>query len=230
MLHSRRRRTLALVAIICVVTATGCGSSSKTSSDTDTSTKKCPEVQSAPIPVTEKYDPVSSVGHVTVTGTAIPELPQDGADPAISCIAPIIDGQSFAGEPMRVGGATDKPTLVFLGAHWCPHCNEELPKVLEWAKANDIDAKADMVLISTGVQKNQANYPPKAWIADTLHWDLPALADNIDGDAARAFGLTAYPMLVVLDTAGMVQFRAIGAFDLDDLTPLVDKLAKGTPG
>ena len=48
---------------------------------------------------------------------------------------PVIDGRPFDGSPITIGGPTDGPTMYVFLAHWCPHCNDEIPELIELATA-----------------------------------------------------------------------------------------------
>ena len=42
-------------------------------------------------------------------------------------------GQSFDGTPLAINPGDGKPKLVVFVAHWCPHCQAEVPRVLvQW--------------------------------------------------------------------------------------------------
>lgn len=220
-----RLLALAMVGLVASTTAAGCASSSSEVAEPEGA---CATSVPTPPTTSAHYTPASSVGVVVTTGGALPRLPDSGDDPAVGCAAPIVDGQTFSGDPIRIGGATSKPTLVFIGAHWCPHCNEELPTVISWIDEHDVTAEADVVLVSTGIDRNGDNYPPKIWIEKKLGWTFPVLVDDLPGHAREALGLTAYPMLMVLDPQGIVRFRAVGRFDLDGLETLIGDLGKGS--
>jgi thiol-disulfide isomerase/thioredoxin len=50
-------------------------------------------------------------------------------DTACGMTAPILVGQDFDGETVRIDAASDGPTMVVFLAHWCPHCNAEVPRI-----------------------------------------------------------------------------------------------------
>lgn len=174
------------------------------------------------------YTPSGTMGAVAVAGGVLAPYSDAAEDPAVGCAVPIIAGQNFDGEAIQIGGATDKPTLVIAAAHWCPHCNNELPKVVEWVDSTDIEKKVDMIVVSTGFAKNSENYPPKPWLRQKMGWTGSVLADDAEGDAADALGVTSYPMFVLIDTNGKVVKRLSGEQKITDVQSLVDGVVSGS--
>ena len=161
---------------------------------------------------------------VNVTGNPLPEFPGNGsADPAVSIEAPVLKGRSFDGSKVTIGGKTAKPTLVMFMAHWCPHCQREVPLVVQWRADGTIPDDVDLVGVSTGVMSDQNNYPPSAWL-DEVKWPGPVMADSGRDAAAAAFGLPSYPYFVALDADGKVIARGSGELDQAAMQDLVAQL------
>src|SRR6476659_3113502 len=71
-------------------------------------------------------------GPVTVNGTALAVRPDSGSDPAVGEPVPEISGVStLDGSPITIA-ADGKPKLIFVVAHWCPHCQKEVPLIQQW--------------------------------------------------------------------------------------------------
>ena len=157
---------------------------------------------------------------VTVAGSSLPQLSDSAPDPAIGGLAaPELRGAAFDGSP--VGIVNDgRPKIVIFIAHWCPHCQAEVPVITKWLAANGKPSGVDMYAVSTGVSKDQPNYPPSAWLKRE-NWPLTTLADSADAVAAQAFGLSAYPFFTVVNTRGKVVLRATGELDTTKLAQLV---------
>lgn len=169
---------------------------------------------------------------VTVDGE-LPPFPGVGVDdPAIGMQAPSIEGISFGASEVTVTPGDGRPYLLFFLAHWCPACQEELPKLSNWYEtaegvARDAeDERARVVLVSTSVQPTSGNYPPAAWFARE-GWQDPVLVDSKDAEAFSAYGGTGYPYLVVIDGEGKVEFRATGLTSPELWDQLVSYLNTG---
>ncbi len=162
---------------------------------------------------------------VTVDGTALPELP-DGDDPAIGMTPPTLEGYSFDGSPIEIApGGTDK-MVVFL-AHWCPHCNREVPVILQWQEEGRVPEGLEVIGVATASDESAPNYPPSEWLAD-FGWTWPTLADSPDNEAAQAYGVNGFPFIVVVGADGTVKGRFSGEMGLDALDQAV-RDALGTP-
>jgi peroxiredoxin len=145
---------------------------------------------------------------VTLSGTPLPEVPDSGADPAIGTTAPTLTGSNFAGTTVRVEPAKGPVMLVFL-AHWCPHCNREVPELVALGSRGDLPEGLQIIGVTTAVAPERDNYPPSEWI-ENRGWTYPVIADDEDNTAARAFGLSGFPYTVLIGTDGTVVDRWSG--------------------
>jgi thiol-disulfide isomerase/thioredoxin len=162
---------------------------------------------------------------LTVDGTSLPRFDATTRDTAVGMTAPTLDSVDFAGTAVQAGGATGKPyALVFL-AHWCPHCQAEVPRLVGLAKNGQI-AGVDVVGIPTGTTNQAPNYPPSAWLAREK-WPFPVALDTAKAKAAQAYGLSAYPYFVFVDASGKVAGRTSGEIAPDQVEAIFQALAKG---
>jgi cytochrome c biogenesis protein CcmG, thiol:disulfide interchange protein DsbE len=159
---------------------------------------------------------------VTSSGTPLPQLPQSGgADPAVGQTIPEATGQSFDGSPVAIRN-DGRPKLILFVAHWCPHCQKEIPLLADWLKSNSLPNGVDLYTVSTAVDSKRPNYPPSAWL-EKEGWKAPTLADSEDGKAADAYGLSAFPYFVAVDGAGKVVARTTGEITTDQFADLALK-------
>ena len=169
---------------------------------------------------------VEQVRSVTVEGDALPQFPGGGGnDPGVGELAPELRGAGFDGGNVQVARDGRGKVVVFL-AHWCPHCQAEVPVIVEHlAGGYELPDDVDLVAVSTAVDESQPNFPPSAWL-DEERWTAPVLVDDADGAAANAFGLTGFPYLVALDPDGRVVGRISGEFPM----PVFEALAEAAAG
>ncbi len=113
--------------------------------------------------------------------------------------------------------------MVFL-AHHCPHCQAEVPRIVDWASQGLVPAGVDIYGVATGTTSSRENYPPSAWL-EREGWPFPTLADSDEYAAAEAWGLTSYPYFVALDADGKVVERASGELTQEQFTALLAKIA-----
>lgn len=164
---------------------------------------------------------------VTVIGTPLPKLPDSGTDPAIGREIPEVDGASFDGTPIDIRN-DGKAKLVLFVAHWCPHCQREVPLLTSYLKSHPLSSGVTLYTVATATAASSPNYPPSAWLAK-VGWKAPTMADSTDSKAADAFGLPAFPYFVAVDGAGKVVARTTGEISTDDFAALAAK-ARGAIG
>jgi cytochrome c biogenesis protein CcmG/thiol:disulfide interchange protein DsbE len=146
---------------------------------------------------------------VAVSGDVLAPFVPNSDDVAVGVAAPQLDGQSFDGSAVAIGGPSENATMVVFLAHWCPHCNAEVPRLIELDDGGDLPAGLDVVGVSTAADQSAPNYPPSEWMADN-DWPWPAMADSDDLTALQAYGGTGFPFLVILDADGNVVARKSG--------------------
>jgi thiol-disulfide isomerase/thioredoxin len=137
---------------------------------------------------------------------------------------PDLEGLTFDGAPVSIT-KDGKPKLVLFVAHWCPHCQKEIPLLADYLKANPVQG-VDLYTVSTSAASNSPNYPPSAWL-ETEDWEVPTLADSEDKQAADAFGLSAFPFFVAVDASGKVVARTSGELTTEQFADLIDR-ARGS--
>ena len=164
-------------------------------------------------------DDVEQNQPVAVTGDPLPGLSDAVAvDPALGMATPVVDGASFDGRPLTIGGSTGAPTLYVFLAHWCPHCNDEIPELIELKNRDGLPAGMNVVAISTGVDETAPNYPPSDWLVDK-NWpaEWPVLADSVESTSFVVNGGGGFPYLLVADADGNVLDRDSGTKSAEEL-------------
>jgi thiol-disulfide isomerase/thioredoxin len=160
---------------------------------------------------------VAQVRPVEVTAGALPTYAPGGSDAAVGRPAPEVRGAGFDAATVRIMH-DGTPKLVMFVAHWCPHCQKEVPVVAGWTRTGQPEG-VSVVAVSTGVDPIRPNYPPSAWL-DREGWTVPTIADDGQGSAAAAYGLTAYPYFVAVRADGTVAARATGEQSVAQLQAL----------
>jgi cytochrome c biogenesis protein CcmG/thiol:disulfide interchange protein DsbE len=158
---------------------------------------------------------------VTVTGAPLPSFPDSTRDPAVGMPAPDVRGSTFAGRPMAIVHDA-RPKLVMFVAHWCPHCQREVPLLASWLRSNGMPQGVDLYTVATGTTPDRPNYPPSAWL-QREGWTVPTMADDDNDRAAAAFGISAYPFFVAVDGSGKVVARTSGELSISKFQTLLDQ-------
>jgi len=152
----------------------------------------------------------------------LPPFASTTNDDAVGRPIPEVDGRSFDGTPVRIT-SDGRPKLILFLAHWCPHCQREVPVVQAWLDAKGMPAGIDLISVATAIDPNRPNYPPDAWLARE-HWGVPVIVDA-DGQIATRYGLTFFPYWVAVAADGTVAQRLTGELTPDQLDALVASIA-----
>ena len=163
---------------------------------------------------------------VTVQGTNLTGFTTTEGDPAVGEEAPLLVGETPEGTPVEVGGSSaGEPTLIAFLAHWCPHCQAELPVLVDLEEQGAFEG-VRTVAVLTGTDQAAPNFPPAEWLQDE-GWGGDVLLDDETMTAATAYGLAGYPFLVMLDADGVVVARTSGELPADDVVALVEAASAG---
>jgi len=201
---------LAIAAIVAVVLVVGGGSSSSsTTTSTISDASETSQPTNGDAVAAAEFQPVQAEGEM------LSRLEDPDNDPARGKIAPVVNGFGFDGAPLTIT-PTGKPMLVVFLAHWCPHCNAEIPRLIEWKDSGAMPADLGVVGVSTGARDDAPNWPPSQWVVDKA-WPWPVMADNEDQNAALAYGVSGYPGLILLNGDGKVLARRSGEAGIDEL-------------
>lgn len=113
----------------------------------------------------------------------------------------MLEGFGFLGNEVTTTPGT--PMLIVFLAHWCPHCQAEVPVLVKWSQSGLVPESLDVIAVATGTDQGAPNFPPSEWLASERWPELwPVLVDNKDQTAGNAFGLSGYPfMTLVVPTA-----------------------------
>lgn len=167
-------------------------------------------------------------GEVQVSGTPLEQSRTMGAsDPVVGATIPTVTGQQFDGSPISIEN-DGKPKVVMFVAHWCPHCQAEVPRVQEWLDESGMPSDVDLYAVATGTSSSRTNFPPGDWLREA-GWSVPTLVDDEQSAAANAYGLMTYPYFVVVDSSGKVVTRASGEITQETWNGLLEAARTGVP-
>jgi thiol-disulfide isomerase/thioredoxin len=101
-----------------------------------------------------------------------------------------------------------KVVLVNFWATWCPPCIEEMPSLIRLVDSMN---SADLQVLAVNVKENRKRV---ATIASKLGFNFPVLLDASKA-AATAWNIKVYPSSFLIDTQGLLRFKAIGPAECD---------------
>lgn len=214
-LKSPRVGAIALAAMLAVA---ACGSDSAPS---DESSESVPAATGSASESETGPAVLQVSASLVVDGDPLPPLEDPNADPAVGLQAPVITGQQFDGADITIGGETEGPTMLVFLAHWCPHCNDEIPEIVKLREQGDLPDNLNIIGISTAVVEDRENYPPSEWMVEK-DWTWPVLADTIEAEAFQLYGGTGFPFSVMLDSDGSVIARTSGSSSAAEIKDWID--------
>ena len=152
---------------------------------------------------------VLQVSDVSIEGAPLPSFDGQEPDPAMERVAPAFAATTFDGVEVSVLPGDGTAKVIGFYAHWCPHCQRELPRLAGWLSANELPAGVEVIAVSTGVDSGRGNYPPSAWFEEE-RWPAVAVRDSESNEIGDAYGLRGFPYMVGVDADGRVVARVSG--------------------
>ncbi len=212
-----RARLMSAAGLCALLVASACASDDAAPAATD------PPTTAAGVPATSTLE----TSELEVTGDGLAQLDDPSTDPAVGVVAPTITGQDFDGSSVTIGGAAGAPTLLVFLAHWCPHCNDEIPELNALRDSDALPADLEVVGISTAVAPDRDNYPPSEWVV-AKDWTWPVLADSETADAFQLYGGSGFPFSVLLAADGTVLGRKAGSSSAAQIGAWIDSTLNPT--
>ena len=178
------------------------------------------------IGVTLSSEPVAAglpEGEISVVGDSLPQYAGENDDNvALGLAAPTFSAPDQNSEIFQLEKNGNSKALLFL-AHWCPHCQREVPVVQRFIDSNGVPPGIDVIAVATSIDRGRDNYPPHDWLANE-GWTETQLYD-LDKEIATAYGLNAFPYWVFLDKDFNVVARRTGNLPQDQVGQLITALA-----
>lgn len=174
---------------------------------------------------------VEQTAAVELTGDALPPMP-DGLpvataanDPVAGSVAPSLVASDFEGNGVTIG-ADGRAKAVYFLAHWCSHCQAEVPLVQELIDDGAKPDALDVYAVSTAVDEDSGNYPPQTWF-ESEGFAPTTVRDDASSGAFSAFGGSGFPYVVYLDGDNRVVARSAGSLGRDEILELWSAAAAG---
>lgn len=165
----------------------------------------------------------SEFGEPQVSGQLTPAPQNTSADTdATGEMAPIVIGEDFDGNEVRIENDGRAKAIALL-AHWCPHCQNEVPEVQAWLEAGGGVDGVDLYSVATSMRSTGDNYPPSEWL-DREGWTVPVIVDDEQSSVYTAYGSGGFPFWVFVNSDGTVALRMQGFIPISDLEQVMAAL------
>ncbi len=161
-------------------------------------------------------------GQVQLFGDPLPPYDRTApTDVAVGKPAPGFVAADFGGVEHTVEPGDGSAKVIGFFAHWCGHCQRELPRLVDWLDNNDAPDGVEIIGVSTAVDAGQPNYPPSDWF-ETEGWTPLAVRDSAESELAIGYGLAGFPYFVVVGSDGNVVIRVSGELTVAQWEALLD--------
>jgi thiol-disulfide isomerase/thioredoxin len=164
-------------------------------------------------------------GTPTIEGQNLPLMPPNQTidTSANGSAYPDVTGQDFDGSTVEIRNDDGRAKGIVFLAHWCPHCQAEVPRVVDWLAQTGGVEGVDLYSVATSMNSAQDNYPPSDWL-DRENWDLPVIRDDEENSVLIAYGAGGFPYWVFTNADGTVALRTSGELDSAQLENILNSL------
>jgi thiol-disulfide isomerase/thioredoxin len=163
-------------------------------------------------------------GRPTIEGDSLPAFVHGAAtDEGIGLTAPTVVGTDSFGTPVAIEH-DGTPKAIMLLAHWCSHCQNEVPAVQAWLDATGGVPGVEIIAVITSYVPDRGNWPPQDWL-EREKWTPNVIYDDAVSSIYRAYGTGPFPYWVFLNGDGTVALRAAGEMGVETLELILDGLA-----
>lgn len=166
--------------------------------------------------------PEEEYGTPEVTGSLPPYVDPASDGAVIGMAAPEASGTDFDDAPVEISNDGEAKAIVFL-AHWCPHCQEEVPEVQEWLDDTGGVEGVAMYSVSTSMDPVRPNWAASEWLEEE-GWTVPVLRDDEIQTVLASFGGTGFPYWVFVNSDGTVAGRISGNIPTAQLEEILTTL------
>lgn len=159
-------------------------------------------------------------GDPTVEGDPLPFLADPAAgDPTLGFTAPTVSGADWNGNAVSIE-PDGRPKIVVFLAHWCSHCQAEVPEIQQWVDSGAVPDDVDLYSVTVFTDSLRPNWPPQDWLEEE-GWTAPVVMDDEVGSVVEAFGVRGTPFYVVLDGENTNLGRFSGQVGVNGLETMV---------
>lgn len=153
----------------------------------------------------------------------LPPFEQGQPDAALGMVLGDVTGVEYYTETEMTVDPTDGTARAWLiWAHWCPHCQRELPPLSNWYVENaDLYPNVELISVSSSIDPTRGN--PLEPYLDELQLPFPTILDP-DLSLAEQFGLSAYPFWVFTAGDGTTLLRIAGFLEIDQVADIFGQL------
>ncbi|MFB9274816.1 TlpA family protein disulfide reductase [Cohnella cellulosilytica] len=131
--------------------------------------------------------------------------------------APEFELTDLDGNAVKLSDFRGRTVVLNFWATWCRVCRAEMPQVEKFYQEHK---DQEVVVLSVNATTQESNPGLVRDYADKRELSFPIVLDD-RGEALGDYGVTAYPTTYVIDPAGLVKGRYLGAFSYENMKKAV---------
>jgi cytochrome c biogenesis protein CcmG/thiol:disulfide interchange protein DsbE len=134
--------------------------------------------------------------------------------------APAFSLRDTRGAQRSLAGLRGQPVVLAFFASWCHPCEEELPVLEQFARADA--GRLQVVAVNfKDLSSDSVDFVHRLGVT------YPALLDSPSAPVARRYGVLGIPQTIFIDAQGIVRGRVYGVTSRRELAPAIDDLLAG---
>jgi cytochrome c biogenesis protein CcmG/thiol:disulfide interchange protein DsbE len=167
----------------------------------------------------------SEYGSPTIEGQGLTIMPSSASvdTSANGATVPTVIGEDFDGSEVEIRNDDGRAKAIFLLAHWCPHCQAEVPRIQQWLDETGGMDGVDIYSVSTSMSSARDNFPASDWL-EGAGWTPPVIRDDEDNSVYIAYGAGGFPYIVYVNADGTVAARTSGEISVDEFQNILASL------
>ncbi|PAV28690.1 alkyl hydroperoxide reductase [Virgibacillus profundi] len=160
---------------------------------------------------------VSSQGNETVVNEKSETATQAAVGLNVGDMAPDFQLQTLAGETTKLSDYLGQRVMVNFWATWCPPCRAEMPDMEKFHQAKDV------VILAVNLTETEPNTQQVQNFVNEFNLTFPILLDE-EIEVATSYGIRPIPTSFMIDSNGIIQYKALGALNYDLMVQEFEKM------
>lgn len=154
----------------------------------------------------------------TATGEDTEESEEEVAEGLeVGNLAPDFELETLDGETVKLSDFRGERVMVNFWATWCPPCRAEIPDMQKFHEKTDIQILA---INLTDTESDQEKVPT---FVKNYGMTFNVLMDE-DSEVANRYQIQPIPTSYMIDSKGVIQFKALGAMNYDSMVQEFEKM------
>lgn len=122
--------------------------------------------------------------------------------------APDFELTTLEGETVKLSSLRGERVMVNFWATWCPPCRAEIPDLQKFHEDTDIN------ILAINLTDTESSYDNVPKFVKNFGMEFPVLMDE-ESNVATKYQIQPIPTSFMVDTNGVIQYKAMGAMNYD---------------